>query len=269
MDDRSLLHLFLVIAALSLAINGFTLSELRGQAAVPTTDGPPANAPECHSCMGIIDDWDIACPWIGITSGCKECTPCENDCEEISRKYREQQIEEALRLGEEQGFLDEMTPDELLEEISWELQQHVEANRTACEKQVEQCIADSKTEQNACFRGCREAKNTCLEPCRQGVIEWIEVEKADGNEVFLEAKEPFEGATTLFFLPEHFSGAFGECLHCFDEQEACVEQCPGKGDTCTYPCPLAREKWDICKAAFIHRNPRSCLWTTHDRCFDT
>ncbi len=256
MNDRSLLRAVLIIVALSLVINVSTLSELGKQATGAPAGGPPANTGDFSPAP------DNPWIWCGdTTSGCKECYPCEDDCEEVSRKHGEQQIEEALRMAEEQGILDEMGKDQFLEEISWHVQQQVEANRTACEKQVEQCIASSKVDMNACFRGCKEARNTCFEPCRQFVIEWIEVEKADGNELFLERAE--------FFLPEHFSRVFSKCLHCFDEQTACVEQCTVTTDTCPDPCSLTREKKDICVATVLHRDAQNCLWTIYDRCQGT
>lgn len=69
LDDRSLLHIVMMLTVLSMVLNAYTLSEVRQQ---PVSSGPPANS---------LVDCQATCH--------EQRAECEETCEEVSAQLAE------------------------------------------------------------------------------------------------------------------------------------------------------------------------------------
>ncbi len=108
MNDRTLLQLVLVLAVVSLAINGSILTELKNQALMTPTSGPPPNSytsqtisqqANCRfNCMS--DRKACMKPCASCSESWQACkTTCRNEvntCKEPCAKIVEEMIEDAL-----------------------------------------------------------------------------------------------------------------------------------------------------------------------------
>lgn len=187
MDDRTLLTLLLVVAALSLVVNGYTLSEVWQQASQAPAGVPPPN--ESHTQGMIQSHCYMGCSMAGreCQKSCTSCPRttsgdtcrkrCEVDSEEcLDPCYRK--LEGMLKEAQELGKMDVILSGgpcktKWVEGISLpELSKGIHSlgfgpclpcleTRDTC---MAQCTADEEVCPDACFM-CDEEEITCMMGC--------------------------------------------------------------------------------------------------------